>query len=80
MWGQDDGEPCRRFYPTTVWDPGEIVIDTYEIPITDDAPPGEYQFEVGFYYWETLERLPVLDAAGQARDDRVLLPQKVMVR
>jgi hypothetical protein len=36
--------------------------------------------EVGFYYWETLERLPVLDAAGQARDDRVLLPQKVMVR
>ena len=74
LWSQDDSEPCRRCYPTTSWDPGEIVIDTYEIPIPDDAPPGEeYQLEVGFYYWETLERLPLLDAAEQVVGDSVTL-------
>jgi hypothetical protein len=52
------------------------VIDTYEIPIPDDAPPGEaYQLEVGFYDWKTLERLPVRGAAGPVVGDSVTLGQ-----
>lgn len=75
LWGQDDSEPCRRFYPTTVWDVGEIVRDEYAIPIPAETPPGEYQLEIGFYNWRTLERLPVLNAAGQVVADQVILGQ-----
>lgn len=39
-----------------------------------DAPPGEYQIEVGLYLLETMARLPATDAAGQPLpDDAALL-------
>ena len=77
LWGQDDSEPCRYCYPTAVWDVGEMVIDTmFAIPIPADAPPGDYDLVMGFYQWPTLERLPVVDVAGQvAADDTIVLGQ-----
>ena len=76
LWGQDDSEPCRRFYPTSSWDIGEIVIDRFTISIPTETPPGNYNLTVGFYQWPTLERLPVLDVAGQvATDDAISLGQ-----
>jgi 4-amino-4-deoxy-L-arabinose transferase-like glycosyltransferase len=74
VWGQDDTEPCRRGYPTSSWDRGEIVADTLEIPISDQAPSGRYSVVMGFYHWPSLERLPVKAAIGQkATDDAVVL-------
>jgi 4-amino-4-deoxy-L-arabinose transferase-like glycosyltransferase len=73
LWGGQDSYPGGGTYPTTVWEAGEIVIDEYGIPIQDDAPPGEYQLEVGIYHLATMERLPVLDDSGAVRDDRILL-------
>lgn len=75
LWGQDDSEPCRRFYSTSTWDVGEIVRDSYTIEVPADAPSGEYQLITGFYNWRTLERLPVLDDAGQVLADNVVLGQ-----
>jgi 4-amino-4-deoxy-L-arabinose transferase-like glycosyltransferase len=75
LWSQDDSEPCRRGYPTSRWDVGEIVVDTFALPIPAEAPAGEYQIEAGFYTWPTLERLPVLNAAGQIMADHVILGQ-----
>ncbi len=75
IWGQKDNPPVDGFYPTTGWETGEIVRDQYDIPISPDAPPGEYQLEVGMYLVETGERLPVLDGAGQVQDNRVVLGQ-----
>ncbi|MBL7066097.1 MAG: glycosyltransferase family 39 protein [Anaerolineae bacterium] len=76
LWGQDDSEPCRRFYPTSSWDVGEIVIDEFTIPIPTEMPQGDYDLTVGFYQWPTLEHLPVLDTAGQvAADNGVILGQ-----
>jgi 4-amino-4-deoxy-L-arabinose transferase-like glycosyltransferase len=72
-WGGHDSRPGGGTYPTTVWEAGEIVIDEYRIPIQADAPPGEYQLEVGMYHLATMERLPVLDDSGAVRDDRILL-------
>jgi hypothetical protein len=72
VWSQDDSEPCRRFYPTSSWDVGEIVIDKFTLPIPAEAPPGNYDLALGFYQWPTLERLPVLDVAGQAAADDVV--------
>ncbi len=75
LWGQDDSEPCRRGYPTSWWEVGEVVIDTFTIPIPAETPVGDYELEMGFYTWPAFERLPVLDAAGQVAADNVILGQ-----
>jgi hypothetical protein len=49
------------------------VRDPYIVHLSDDIEPGEYRILIGLYLLETLERLPVLDDAGQAVDDRVEL-------
>lgn len=79
FWGQKDNPPVDGFYPTTVWEVGEIVRDQYDLPISPDAPPGPYQIEVGMYLAETGERLPVLAEDGSGRGNRILLSE-VQVR
>ena len=73
LWAQDDSEPCRGIYPTSVWAMDELVIDRYALSIPPDAPPGEYQIAMSFYNWWTMERLPVIDGTGNVVGDRVLL-------
>ena len=73
LWGQKDNPPVDGFYPTSQWEAGEIVRDQYEIDISPDAPPGEYQIEVGMYLIETGERLVVQDENGHYQGNRVPL-------
>ncbi len=73
IWAQMDDQPLRGDYPTSFWDSGQVVRDQYELILPSDIPPGEYQFEVGFYLAPTAERLPVLDDAGHMLDNRVLV-------
>ena len=70
--GQVDNPPVGGSYPTTIWVPGEIVVDAYEIPVAVDALPGMHVIEVGLYDPKTMERLPVFDPTGSI-GDRVLL-------
>jgi 4-amino-4-deoxy-L-arabinose transferase-like glycosyltransferase len=79
LWSQDDSEPCRRGYATSHWDVGEIVVDTFTLPIPAETPAGEYQLEMGFYEWPALERLPVLDVDGQIAADNLILGQLSIV-
>jgi hypothetical protein len=69
--GQQDNPPLGGSYPTTLWVPGEYVVDTYEIAVDAGAPPGGYAVEVGMYD-ANVQRLPVRDPTGAA-GDRVLL-------
>lgn len=74
--GQKDGVPRDGAYPTTLWQPGEVIADTYEFTIAPDAPPGSYPLEVGMYRVENAKRLPVVGADGQlVPDERILLPE-----
>ncbi|RME45456.1 MAG: hypothetical protein D6791_10700, partial [Chloroflexi bacterium] len=73
IWGQKDGEPANGTWPTTDWYPGDLIIDTREVPVKPETPPGEYQVIAGLYRWETGERLPVFDAKGRPRGDYVPL-------
>ena len=73
LWAQDDSEPCRRSYRTSAWEPHEIVVDHYAMALPPDAPAGEYEIEMGFYEWQTLARLPVVDAGGQMVGDHAIL-------
>jgi len=72
--GQKDNPPMNGRYPTTLWVPGEVVVDEYDIVVNQDAVPGQYVIEVGMYDPQTMQRLPVFDPMG-AVGDRVLLGQ-----
>ncbi len=69
--GQEDNPPADGFYPTSAWEPGEIVRDPHVIPIDAQAPVGDYRIEVGAYLAGTGARLPVSNAAPGAAPDRV---------
>jgi hypothetical protein len=74
LWAGHDGQPDGGHYPTTAWQPGQIIFDVHPLTIPADTPPGEYQLEAGLYLLETMTRLPAIDAAGdpQAGDAIVL--------
>jgi len=69
MVAQADAQPLDGQYPTSIWGPGESVVDERRIPV----PAGEYQVFVGLYRWETLERLPALLDGQRLPDDRLPL-------
>jgi hypothetical protein len=66
MTGQRDAQPGDGRYPTSLWLPGEVVSDVYEIPVRPDAVLGEHRLEVGMYVVETGTRLPVKGSPGDA--------------
>jgi hypothetical protein len=76
--GQQDNMPVRNSLPTTCWQPGEFVIDPYDIPLGPDASPDEYTLEVGMYYLPTGERLPVTAPSGHPPDRLSLRPVCVL--
>ncbi|MCL6429591.1 MAG: glycosyltransferase family 39 protein [Anaerolineae bacterium] len=74
IWGQVDSVPVHSTRPTTGWLPGEVVIDSYDVAVYPDAPPGQYVIEVGLYDAATGERLPAFDESGNHLwADRILL-------
>jgi len=64
LWGQHDGQPRNGTYPTSLWAEGEIIEDEHLIPLSRDAPAGEYRLVLGLYLLETMERLPIFDEDG----------------
>ena len=65
--------PEGGFYPTSAWEPGEIVLDKHSVELAADARQGDYQFVVGLYRLDTGERLPVLGPDGEPMGDSVTL-------
>ncbi len=56
LLGQLDRPPAG--YPTSDWQPGEIVVDRYNVTLPDDVSQGEeIGLDTGFYYLPTLEAL-----------------------
>ncbi len=69
LHGQADSWPVQGSYPTSQWAVGQEVRDPYEVRLEGDAPPGAYRVAVGWYLLETMERLQVLDEAGDPVGD-----------
>jgi hypothetical protein len=65
LQGQSDSPPVSGDYPTSSWQPGEVVVDGHTVPLPSDAPQGTYRVVVGMYDNATKERLSVLDGTGQ---------------
>jgi 4-amino-4-deoxy-L-arabinose transferase-like glycosyltransferase len=72
MHGGHDGAPPL---PTLAWfgHEDEIIADGHTFLISPDAPPGEYQLEIGLYPWPSFARLRLLNAIGAEGADRLLL-------
>jgi hypothetical protein len=66
---QHDGQPFWEVaLPTSTWQPGELLQDKHTLVLPPDLPAGEYHLEMGVYFWQTLERLPVLENGVPVRD------------
>ncbi len=55
---QRDAPPRGGTYPTSLWDPGEIVKDEYDLVVPADAR-APFALEIGMYAQPSLKRLPV---------------------
>jgi hypothetical protein len=79
LWAGHDGQPDGGHYSTGRWQPGEVMLDVHPLAVPPEAPPGEYELEVGLYLLATLERLPGVDALGQPLPDNAALPGTITV-
>jgi hypothetical protein len=66
---QFDGPPVRGTFPTSLWQPGDVVVDARQMRLPDDLPDGTYHVVAGWYRLDTMVRLPVSDAAGRPLPD-----------
>ncbi len=66
---QADSLPQGGAAPTTAWEPGQVILDEHVFNVPTDAPQGAYSIAVGLYDLVTMERLPVVDRAGQHLPD-----------
>ena len=62
---QYDGLPLGGEWLTTCWQVGQPFRDEYELPLPDDLAPGLYKMYMGFYFWPTGERLPLVEPDGR---------------
>lgn len=71
---QDDAKPGYGSFPTQRWRAGQVIVDDYRLVVPPNAPPGEYQIEIGMYVFETRTRIRMTDASGaRMENDRVLV-------
>ena len=61
---QEDNEPVNGTRPTSTWHTGEVIMDSYAIPLAPQAPAGHYTIEIGLYDPATGNRLSVLHNQG----------------
>jgi uncharacterized membrane protein len=72
---QSDAQPhWVTPWPTTRWAAGQVVPDGHRLVLPEGVDPATCELRVGLYDWPTLERLPVLDAAGNPVAEYAVLP------
>ena len=67
QFGGQDRVP-QEFYSTILWQPGEVVIDSYAVPVFQNAPNGIYWLDVGLYPSNNIAAasLPLASANGNS--------------
>jgi hypothetical protein len=76
---QDDGLHVKYTRPSSTWQADEMISDLIELPLWN-LKPGEYRIAVGLTDPDTGERLPTIDAAGNALpDSRYIFSEKIEI-
>jgi len=68
---QVDREPGGELVPTTIWQPGQTIVDRYGVLVPPDAAPGRYRVAVGLYGFDGVR----LQVQGTAGGDQVILTE-----
>jgi hypothetical protein len=68
---QRDARPGTA--PTSVWAPGEAVVETVRLALPDDVPPGPSRLIVGLYELPSVRRLLLADGRDYATLGTVLI-------
>jgi hypothetical protein len=69
-----DAQPLAGQYPTTIWTPGEEIMDRHTLSVPVDLAQGQYRLAVGLYYLPTGKRLPLrFENGATGRDGRLTL-------
>jgi hypothetical protein len=77
---QMDVKPLNGRYPTRMWKPGEVVLDTVTVA-TRGLPPGSYRLELGVYDAQGGARLQLSDERGEGQPaDRFILPEVIEIK
>ncbi|MCB0207780.1 MAG: hypothetical protein KDJ52_00535 [Anaerolineae bacterium] len=71
-----DSQPLAGQYPTSSWQPNEIVVDDFDLPLPETLSPGSYRLITGLYNFETGQRLQTTSKDGSpVIDDAVILQE-----
>lgn len=73
IMAQHDKPPLDGDWPTSAWEPGLVITDTYSLVIPPDAPTGEYRLVTGLYLPATSQRMRVSGPPGRVMDGAAIL-------
>jgi hypothetical protein len=68
-YDQRDMQPRQNTYPVALWVADEVVSDTYQLALPDNAPAGTYELRVGWYLQENGQRLSIVNRDGEVQGD-----------
>jgi len=74
---QVDKPPLGGSYPTSVWQPGSSIFDSYNLELPGSVANGAYQLVVRLYDLQTLQRLPVIPTADSASETDLAILQQI---
>jgi hypothetical protein len=78
--GQQDNQPRQGTLPTRAWSTGDVIVDSYRVPVAAEAPSGSYVIELGLYRPADVVRLPASGTDVDAEGRRVLIEGRVWVK
>ena len=70
---QRDQQPLNGLWPTSRWNPGEVVADRVEVWLDDSVQPDEYLLLAGIYDVRSGRRLSLIDGPSAPSPNAVLL-------
>ena len=68
-WHNADHEPADGQCPTSIWQPGDFVVDRFTTRLPADKRPGSYDVRIGFFtgWAPTWRNLPLSEAPAELR-------------
>jgi hypothetical protein len=71
---QKDAWPFDGGLPTSIWEPGEWIVEPRSLTVFDDAPPGVYTVYIAVYPSDDPQALLVVTPpGGRLQTDHVVL-------
>lgn len=70
---QVDAQPLAGLYPTSRWQPGQVVVSQFTLPMNEALLGSDYRLVTGMYELASGARLQARDAKGQALPDNMIV-------